>query len=173
MRKAAPGTKWIKLTQRQFALVDEADFEELSQHRWHFAHGYAARRTTIERNRRVVIYMHRQLLNPQKGFEVDHANGDRLDNRRHNLRVVSSAKNSANFSKRPSRHGFVGVSYYPDRKRCWEAKYSLRGKRILVGFFFTAEEAAHAYDDAVRRARKGFARVNFPKTGELSIIRKV
>jgi hypothetical protein len=154
-------------------LVDEIDFLDLSKHRWHLNNGYAARRVTIERNQRGVVYMHRQLLGPQKGFEVDHANGNKLDNRRHNLRIVPSFKNSANFSKKPSVHGFVGVSRFADRKKCWEARYSVRNKRIHIGFFSTAEEAARAYDAAVRKVRGSFARVNFPTTGELSIVKRV
>jgi hypothetical protein len=141
--------------------------------RWHLNNAYAARKIRIGKNQRTVQYMHRFLMNPRPGFEVDHANGDCLDNRRHNLRVVPHYKNSGNFTKTAGRHGFVGVSFYKNRQsvNCWRAKYDRQGKTIHVGFFPTVEAAARAYDNAIRAARPGFARLNFPKVGEKGIFK--
>jgi hypothetical protein len=85
-------------SQRYAALVDVADAEEIGAHPWSMnGTGYAIRQAQVEGKRRGVL-MHRQLLGLTHGdgVEVDHINGDVLDNRRENLRVCFRAQNSQN-----------------------------------------------------------------------------
>ncbi|SRR5713101_4575271 len=92
--------KCIELTQGRVAVVDDDDFERLAQWRWQYDCGYASRREritpygTARKYRK--IYMHREILNPPKGMDTDHENGNRLDNRRANLRLATRAENLRN-----------------------------------------------------------------------------
>ena len=95
-------------------------------------------------------YLHRVIMNAAQGMEVDHINGNPLDNRKCNLRVVSHRHNLQNFCKNRSTNtsGYRGVSYMKSYKK-WEAYYWTQYKKVKVGYFDTAEEA-HA---AVVKAR--------------------
>lgn len=138
----------IPLTNSEmFTLVDEEDLSlALSGGPWHLtASGYAVR-SVGKWPAQTKLYLHRLLLKEPDGF-VDHVNGDRLDNRRRNLRLASNAQNQHN-AKLSSRNksGFKGVSW--DRGS-WRGYVCANGKNHLVGRFETAEEA----DAAVRAAR--------------------
>jgi hypothetical protein len=80
-----------------------------------------------------------------KGEVVDHVNGDRLDNRRENLRVTDVSTNTRNckLTKR-NRSGYKGVSLASDAKR-WEARIMKDYKIVWRRTFDSAEEAAEAY----------------------------
>ena len=95
--------------------------------------------------------------------QVDHVNGDGLDNRRANLRPASTAQNARNRS-RPStnRSGFKGVSWVRDRGH-WRAGIKVDGRSLNLGSFADPVEAAKAYDEAARRLHGKFARPNFPE----------
>ena len=88
----------IRLTKRFFTLVDPNDQEKINEKKWSASESikggqvYAARYTNVNGNRRK-IYMHRQIMNCPKGMEVDHINGNTLDNRKANLRIVTKAEN--------------------------------------------------------------------------------
>ena len=77
--------------------------------------------------------------------DVDHINGDRIDNRWANLRECSSAENSRNRRlNRDNKSGYTGVHWHSSVKR-WVAKICVAGRFIHLGVFSTAEEAAIAY----------------------------
>lgn len=93
------GSRTIQLTNGGVALVGEADFERLSTIRWRarptapgrvYAVGWVDGRDQ---------YLHRVIMNAGRGVEVDHINGDRLDNRRENLRLCTGAENRRNRAK--------------------------------------------------------------------------
>lgn len=98
-------------------------------------------------------------MNAPPGLEVDHINGDRLDNRRENLRLCTRRQNTRN-AKARSACGYRGVSH--DRGR-WRSRIHHVGVGALVslGSFDTPEEAARAFDRAARRLHGAFARLNF------------
>ena len=101
------------------------------------------------------------------GYErTDHRNGDGLDNRRSNLRDATAGENSRNTRVHlDSASGLKGVSWYK-RSRKWRAHIHVGTKQQHLGYFATAEEAAHAYDDAARELHGEYATVNFPALGE-------
>lgn len=110
------------------------------------------------------VKTHRIIANAQDGQIVDHINGDKLDNRISNLRLVTHAQNMANRAcNKTSTSGYKGV-YYDNsmsRRKRWGASIHHAGKRITIGRYFTAEDAASAYDEVALKLKGQFARLNF------------
>jgi hypothetical protein len=161
---AATTTAAIPLTRRDgqivaYALVDAPDAPLIAHHTWRLStHGYAAR-STIEGGRKRTVYLHRQILPSDAETSVDHINGNRLDNRRANLRAATPSQNAANSRDRPRRSGFRGV--YPHRPTGrWIAQVSVAGRPQHLGIFDDPQDAARAYDLAAREQWGPFARTN-------------
>ncbi len=115
--------------------------------------GYACRRGGRE-------LLHRFLLGLEAGDRrrVDHANGDKLDNRKVNLRIASSSQNNWNASKRADNtSGVKGVSWYKREQR-WVAELSTNGTRQRLGYFTDKADAERAVRTARERKHGGFAR---------------
>jgi len=149
----------IPLSKGQYALVDAADYDWLSQYKWHLCGGgYAAR---AEKGKRVL--MHRQIMEPPDKMFVDHIDGNRANNCRANLRICTPAENQRNQrKKRDSASRFKGVGYLRNSKRC-HAKLVFEGRTVWLGQFDSEPEAARAYDGAAVRYFREFARLNFPE----------
>lgn len=149
-------TKEISLTKGFVAIVDDEDFEWLNNYTWAYCtNGYTT--TTVYRKKKV--YMHRMIMGD--GNEIDHVNGNRLDNRRSNLRFCTHAENCRNSSIRSDNtSGYVGVSFDKSRNK-WEAYINLDGNRRHLGRFETPGEAAFAYDRAAKELHGEFAYLNF------------
>jgi len=95
-------------------------------------------------------------------MEVDHINGDRLDNRRANLRIVTKQQNRQNIGKQSHREmtsRYKGVVQHPKTLR-WRAIVKTGGKQRHLGYFATEHEAALAYNTAARELFGEFARLN-------------
>jgi hypothetical protein len=148
----------IPLGDGRYALVDAADYEQLSQWTWHGEDGYAVR---CEKGKRV--YMHRQITNPPDGLSVDHVNRCRADNRRSNLRICTHQQNMYNRAKRAgSISRFKGVGFRK-RDQKWYAELGATRKPIWLGFFDEEVEAARAYDAKAVEHFGEFAWLNFPE----------
>lgn len=112
--------------------------------------------------------MHRDITQAPKGTQVDHENGDGLDNQRHNLRLASQSGQSKNSkSQRGSTSKYKGVSWHTKRHR-WRAVIKVAKKQIHLLYTTSEERAAHAYDEAAIRHFGDFACLNFPYDGERS-----
>jgi len=97
-------------------------------------------------------------MQPENGFFVDHINGDGLDNRRQNLRVVTHAQNLMNQRRSAANtSGVKGVSWYRKTSR-WKAQIAVFGKKMHIGYYLTKEEAAAAYEEASKRLHGEFGR---------------
>lgn len=158
----------IPLSQGLVALVDDEDYEELSALNWHLVrpNGRAyAQHDVWSGNARVHReYMHRFLLPDAE--EVDHINGNGLDNRRSNLRPATRAQNCANMRRsKANTSGYKGVSWHKGGRK-WHAQIRGDAKREHLGLFTDPADAAKAYDNAARRLHGEFARLNFPGPGE-------
>lgn len=157
--------KAIQLTKGFVAIVDDEDFEALAQYNWcysgHKDGGYAVRRKKLPDGSAKKVYMHREIAgNFAEGKCVDHRNGNKLDNRRENLRACTHAQNSYNYGKKPSnKSGFKGVHWHSQRKK-WTAQISVDKKIRHLGLFNTPEEAAMAYNAAAIRLHGDFANIN-------------
>jgi hypothetical protein len=107
--------------------------------------------------------MHRLVMNAPRGMEVDHINGDTLDNRKCNLRICSRSENLRNASlSGDSTSGFKGVWKKQTGRRQWVAAIYKEGKNRFLGSFASKEEAASRYDKEATRLYGNFARLNFP-----------
>lgn len=155
-------TKSIPLTQGKFALVDDEDFEKLNKHKWTFqARGYAYRRNP-DKEKSLVLWMHRVIMNPECGMEVDHINGNKLDNRKENLRLATRSQNGHNMPlHKRNTSGFKGVTFWK-RDNNWKSQITVDGKNLHIGYFEDPKDAAKAYDKSAREHFGEFARLNFP-----------
>ena len=157
--------KEIQLTKGFVTLVDDEDYETLSQYRWRALKGsqrtwYAARNIKVA-GKNMTIMMHREIINAPENIFVDHINMDALDNRRENLRLCSKQENCCNkgkFSNNTS--GYKGVSWDKRGER-WVAQIRVNLSSKHLGYFDTPEDAARAYDKAARQYHGEFARTNF------------
>jgi AP2 domain/HNH endonuclease len=132
---------------RAFAVVDAEDYPRLAAHRWHFGN---ARWRLVKREEPVSggyvrRYLHREVLGlaPDDQRRVDHINGDTLDNRRANLRIVTDAENAQNQGSRGGSSRYRGVTFDKSRGR-WMATAMLNGRRTTIGRYATEIEAAEA-----------------------------
>lgn len=146
------------------ALVDDSDYERLAVLPWnHKVNGRRHYARTWHRSggRTIWTLMHRLILAVPPGMDIDHVNGNGLDNRRSNLRICTRSQNLANSRHTRGTSKFRGVSRDTSRG-CWQTGISHQGKRIALGRFDTEEAAARAYDAAALELRGQFARINFP-----------
>lgn len=146
---------YLPLSQGKVAIVDADLLPHLQQWRW-WAYKAATGKwyaKTIGGN----VPIGRVIMEPPKHLQVDHINGDPLDNRRANLRACTRAQNAANTRARTGR--FKGV--YQERGGRWRAVVT-----IGLGRYDTAEEAGRAYDEAARKILGSYGRYNFPRDGE-------
>jgi hypothetical protein len=140
------------------AMVDDADYPELSKFKWHVHRGkytFYARKTKHKNNGD--IFMHRMILKAKPGEICDHRNGNGLDNRRQNLRIATISQSLANRRTRnDSKSGRKGVRKAYGK---WRAEIWVETKRIHLGRFKTEDGAAKAYADAATKFFGEFGRV--------------
>ena len=151
------------------AIADATDYEYLRKFNWYLhTTGYA--RATITETRKGV-YMHRLLLNAKPGDQVDHISGNRLDNRRANIRMCTQSQNNANMNTPiHNTSGFKGVHWHMQRngKGKWLAQIAVDGKNIYIGVFVDIKDAIRAYDTAARKYFGEFARTNASRLEQAS-----
>lgn len=152
--------KTIELSRnRGTVLVSDADFEFLSQFRWHLhSAGYAYRAKKVGR-KQTNFLMHREIMEVPCGLLVDHIDGNRLNNQRENLRVATHAQNARNNGAILGTSAKRGVSWHTSKGK-WRATIKMDGKARHIGYFSTEEEAAIAYDRAASGLFGEFARLN-------------
>lgn len=152
----------IKLTQGKVAMIDDEDFDLISQYKW-FARKsknlfYAAAYSGHWRTRKL-IHMHRLIIGDTY-LIVDHKDRNGLNNTRSNLRVCSQSQNCAN---RTSRGGsrFLGVSRFQQKGKVkWRAFICSNKKNNYLGLFDNEEQAAIAYNKAAKELHGDFANLN-------------
>ena len=153
------GAKAIPLNKDAVTIVDEADYEWLSKWKWRIVEkGYAQRSVAKHEGLTLsALFMHRVILNTPKGLFSDHINGNKLDNRRSNLRICTHHQNNLN---RPNVTGKYKGVYWCKRQQRWMAQIMKNQANIYVGSFHTPEEAALAYNEAAKEYHGEFARLN-------------
>ena len=139
-------------------LIDVDDYGRVKEYGW----SYNRPRDYIFCNSLNQIPLSRFLLNCPPGFEVDHINHNRLDNRRCNLRIATKSENSAN--TRRIKNGILrykGVSYCTQTGR-WRASIHYGDMQTTIGRYDTMEQAAVAHDLVSYKLYGDFAWLNFP-----------
>lgn len=159
-------TREIQLTTGEITLIDDSDYEVLSQWKWRKTnYGYAGRMKHISGgwragNKKVkLILMHRLIMDVPEDMQTDHINGDRLDNRRSNLRIVTQLQNAQNSRKMASKNPFMGTCLHKPTGK-WQAQIRLWGKLTYLGLFESREAAAEIYKESARKNRGEFSHVD-------------
>ena len=146
-------------------LIDDDDLHIVSRYSWRATsiRGKTYIRSGTTRcGEKIHFFLHREILGLSKGdgLKVDHRNGNGLDNRRENLRIVSTRQNNLNAAKKRSKHGnrFRGISTRPYG---FASQIRIDGKIKCLGTFRTDVEAAYAYDLASLEHHGEFGKRNF------------
>ena len=130
---------------RALTRVDDADYERLSG--MHFHLSVSGNGKPYARTKRTLLHRLITGLGPKSSDprEVDHIDGDGLNNQRHNLRIVTHAQNHQNRqgATATNRSGIRGVTWDKSRDR-WLARGYLNGRQYQVGRFATLEDAERA-----------------------------
>lgn len=157
----AGNVAYVPLTKGFQAIIDAADAPLIAAFTWSTKlgrHTVYSRRNDQSGGKQVNVLLHRFLLGAPEGAQVDHINGDGLDNRRANLRLASHAENLRNRRLNAnSASGLKGVYWHKSSGR-WAAQIQANGQRKRLGFFDTPEAAHAAYCAAAQIHHGEFAR---------------
>ena len=176
----------------QIAIIDEDDWPIVSKYKWwaKFTHYKGSNKVYVKahikdpegrrvprkdrpgctRPKRKLVSLHRLLMSPPDNMQVDHINGNGLDNRRENLRVCTNAQNNANKPpQKNSKSGFKGV--HQTSKNRWRAYIGSNmvregtDKPVMrcLGYYSSKQDAARAYDREAIKKYGEFAYTNFPR----------
>lgn len=124
-------------------MVDDDAFDRFGHLPWHLdASGYAVHTTPRINGKQTLVRLNREVLGLGQGDarQSDHINGDRLDNRRANLRVVTATENMQNVRSRGGTSRHRGVSRRANGR--WSAQIGGGRSRVALGIYATEEQAA-------------------------------
>lgn len=145
--------KQIPLSKGYFALVDNEDFEWLSKYKWFVLTNYTNYKRPSYAGRSghgspKIILLHREIMKPPKGLQIDHINGNGLDNRKNNLRICTHTENQRNYKRHRSNKYALGTSFNVNGK--YQATIRIRSlkKSKYLGSFKTQKEAHEAFLEA-------------------------
>ncbi len=130
-----------------YTLVDDEDFKHLSQWKWRAVR----RRRTVYVMRKSggkAIHMHRIIIDANPALQVDHINGNGLDNRKSNLRQVTNRQNQQNLHI-PKSSRFPGITFDKSRD-AWLARFYIKDKGKYIGRFKSEKEAFLSYFNAIK-----------------------
>lgn len=153
--------KEITLSKGLKTLVDDEDYGKLSLLKWHYCPKAGVSHSTYINRRPGRLLMHRYITGAPRGFVVDHEDGDKLNNRKSNLRVCTQGDNVCNqrTQARAKSSQYKGVCW-DKSKRKWVAQVKYRGKSIYLGRFDDETKAAQAYNEAATQIFGRYARPN-------------
>lgn len=134
-------------------LIDDEDYENVRQYPWSKNYlGYIAGKVNGKD-----VYLHRFIMGYPEGKVVDHINGDKLDNRKQNLRICTIRQNIMNAKvSKNNTSGYTGVSLRSDRE-LYRANIMVNRKQIYLGSFEKIEDAILARKQAEEKYFGEFA----------------
>lgn len=151
-----------------YAQIDDADYALVSPHRWSLHIGYSGVKYALAHiwkdGKRLTVYLHQLIIGhlpgSAKDIEIDHWDGDGLNNQRYNLRLATHAQNAANCKRHSDKASSRYKGVYPHWNK-WTVYIKSNYKLLYVGVYDTEREAALAYDAKARELFGEFARTNF------------
>lgn len=164
--------KEIPLTKGKVAIVDDADYEWLSQWKWTYTRGYAVHKEAGKYGGKSTR-MHRLIMQPPDHLVIDHIDWNPLNNQRSNLRICTQYENMQN-----RKHSYYQTDSWKNRPEAktsqykgvrlakgtittpWRAEIWSNRQRIHLGYYATEVEAAIAYNEAAIKYHGEFARLN-------------
>lgn len=155
----------IALSRGKVALIDDDDSQLVGEYRWWLypvatTTHHAGTQITDSHGNRHYLAMHRLIMNAPAGMDVDHINGNGLDNRKINLRLCARGENVRNRRPQVRRSSrYKGVVWHK-QTNCWMARISLHSKEHYLGLFHNELDAARAYNAAAKKLHGSFARLN-------------
>lgn len=158
--------KKIKLNKGKFAIIDDDDYERVSKKIWwcevkkNKKAIYACNSLYIKEKQRVTtLRMHRFIMGAKKGVQIDHINGNGLDNRKSNLRFCTNSQNRRNtsVSKKKAGSNFKGVDF---KNGLWRSRITIDKKQIHLGYFKNEIDAAKNYEEAAKKLFGNFYKIN-------------
>lgn len=144
----------------KYTIIDDEDYPKVANTKWHYGCKYYAVHHKMINRKHFYIYLHKVVLGVENKTEVDHINGDKLDNRRSNLRICTHQQNMHNKGmQKNNKSGFKGVSWDSTRKR-WKATISHHDRTINLGRFQDKMDAVRTYNNKAVELFGEFARTN-------------
>lgn len=126
------------------ALIDIEDIPKISKYKWH-------KRDNLYVNSHKVGRLHRYLLKAPANLDVDHINGNRLDNRKCNLRLCTRSQNNMNKSEQSNNtSGHRGVSWSKSNSK-WHSRITVNHKTINLGYYDNILEAIQVRQQAEKQ----------------------
>ena len=137
-------------------MVDDEDYNYLSQFNWQVDKHNVVR----FHNKNGSSLIHRLIMKPPDDMEIDHIDGNRLNNQKSNLRLANSSQNKCNRgARKDNKSGYKGVSWHKQRNK-WTARIKHDGKYLHLGLHEDIKEAVLAYNNASKKYHKEFAFIN-------------
>lgn len=153
MKKIRLGS--VRAKKQGFTFVSDEDYHKVKSIKWSISSGGYVVGGNPQKK------LHRVITNCPVGMEVDHIDGNRLNNRRENLRICTRAQNAKNkkFYAKYSTTGFKGVVWRPEMKK-YMVSIRHNGPKKHIGYFNDLIEAALAYNKVALELHGEFARLN-------------
>jgi dCMP deaminase len=154
-RKNINGNYYFIINDKEI-IIDKDMYPLMYKNTWHITH-----QNYVRTNGKLLSRIIMNCNDPE--LFVDHINGNRFDNRKCNLRIVTPYQNSLNRnSSKNSSSEYIGVYRYKGTKK-WAANITINGKNKHLGVFEREQDAALARDYATKQHFKEFGKLNFPK----------
>lgn len=157
MKYIKTGTTRSDSKRNLLVMVDDEDYDVLSKYNWQVDKYNSVASHKTDKGR---ILIHRYIMNPSSTEEIDHIDGNRLNNQKSNLRICSSSQNKMNIGPRKdNKSGLKGVSLHKKTNK-WGVRIMVEGKYKHIGLFLNKEDAAIAYNTEALKSFKEFAWLN-------------
>lgn len=156
------GMGYVTLTKGFTAIIDVKDIKHAINKNWYAkvaGNTVYAKTTAYINGKRADLSLHREIMSAPEGLEVDHKNGDGLDNRRSNLRLVTHQQNMHNMRiNKNNKSGHKGI-FFCNRENKWIAKIKVNSKTINLGYFSNIDDAITVRINAVSKYHGEFGRI--------------